>query len=158
MTSTPGPLAGSNWTRYGASKAANILFAFELGRRYPEIVSVAVHPGTVKIDLYGHASRVDAMTKYSVGIMLPFFRNVSSGVLNQLWAAGFSKERLVNGAYYTPVGYRTSGTAVVRNADLARELWDWTEVQVAAHTDCEALTNEIHALFFFCQIICTART
>jgi hypothetical protein len=71
--------------------------------------------------------------------MLLFFRNVSSGALNQLWAAGVSKENLVNGAYYTPVGYRTSGTAVVRNVGLARELWDWTEVQVAADTNSKAL-------------------
>ncbi|KAJ5820606.1 hypothetical protein N7474_006197 [Penicillium riverlandense] len=139
MTSTPGLLASSTWTRYGASKAANILFASELARRHPEILSVAVHPGTVNSDLYEHARRVDAMTKYSVGVMLLFFRNVSSGALNQLWAAGVSKEKLVNGAYYTPVGYRTSGTTVVRDADLARELWDWTEEQVAAHTDSKAL-------------------
>jgi NAD(P)-dependent dehydrogenase (short-subunit alcohol dehydrogenase family) len=36
------------WQRYGQSKVANILFASELARRYPQIVSVSIHPGVVK--------------------------------------------------------------------------------------------------------------
>lgn len=36
------------WVRYGQSKLANILFASELARRHPNIMSVSVHPGVVK--------------------------------------------------------------------------------------------------------------
>jgi NAD(P)-dependent dehydrogenase (short-subunit alcohol dehydrogenase family) len=32
-------------TRYGASKAANVLFAAELARRYPSLTAVSLHPG-----------------------------------------------------------------------------------------------------------------
>ena len=38
----------SVWTRYGHSKLANVLHARELAKRYPNIISVSVHPGTVK--------------------------------------------------------------------------------------------------------------
>ena len=34
-----------NWYRYGQSKLANLLFTTELTRRYPNIISNAVHPG-----------------------------------------------------------------------------------------------------------------
>ncbi|OOQ91560.1 putative short-chain dehydrogenase/reductase family protein [Penicillium brasilianum] len=132
MTSTPELLAGSTWVRYGASKAANILFASELARRHPELLSVAVHPGAVNSDLYAHAKSISAIMKQSLGLTAScFFRNISSGAFNSLWAAGTARENLVNGAYYTPVGYRSNGTAFVQDADVARGLWDWTEAQVA---------------------------
>lgn len=132
MTSTPSLLAGSTWVRYGASKAANILFASELARRHPELLSVAVHPGAVDSDLYSHAKSTSAVLKRALGLTAScFFRNVSSGALNSLWAATTARENLVNGAYYTPVGYRSNGTAFVQDADVARRLWDWTEAQIA---------------------------
>ncbi|KAJ5742701.1 uncharacterized protein N7511_011102 [Penicillium nucicola] len=134
MVSTPGLLAGSTWTRYGASKAANIFFAAELARRYPDILSVAVHPGAVDSGLYSHTKDLNWMMKYSLNVTgSAFFRTVTSGALNSLWAAGTQKDKLINGAYYGPVGYRCGGTAFVQNADVARKLWDWTEGQVSKH-------------------------
>ncbi|OQD83891.1 hypothetical protein PENANT_c015G06595 [Penicillium antarcticum] len=134
MVSTPKLLAGSTWTRYGASKAANIFFAAELARRYPDILSVAVHPGAVDSGLYGHTKDLSWMLKYSItatGSM--FFRTVTSGAFNSLWAVGTQKDKLVNGAYYSPVGYRCGGAAFVQKADVASKLWDWTEAEVSKH-------------------------
>lgn len=130
MTSTQALLDGSTWTRYGASKAANILFAAELARRYPEILSVAVHPGAVSSDLYAHASASSAIMKYGLAASSLAFRNVKSGALNQLWAAGEKRELLTNGAYYVPVGAQAS-TQYVTDADLGKKLWEWTEAQIA---------------------------
>ncbi|CAG8157764.1 unnamed protein product [Penicillium salamii] len=130
LTSTPSLLNASTWTRYGASKSANILFASELARRYPELTSVAVHPGAVDSGLYGHTKDLSSMMNYSLTALgSMFFRTVASGALTSLWAAGSPKDRLENGAYYTPVGYRSNGTAVVQNAELAKRLWNWTESQ-----------------------------
>ncbi|OQE41740.1 hypothetical protein PENCOP_c004G07172 [Penicillium coprophilum] len=132
LTSTPGLLASSTWTRYGASKSANILFASELARRYPDILSVAVHPGAVDSGLYGHTKTLNSLMKYSInaaGSMV--FRSIASGALNSLWAAGTQRENIINGAYYTPVGYRSGGTATVQNEQLAHKLWDWSESQVS---------------------------
>ncbi|KAF4976482.1 hypothetical protein FZEAL_6848, partial [Fusarium zealandicum] len=39
------------WGRYGQSKLANMVFARELQRRYPEVTSVAVHPGVIATGL-----------------------------------------------------------------------------------------------------------
>ena len=130
MTSTQALLDGSTWTRYGASKAANILFAAELARRYPEILSVAVHPGAVSSDLYAHASASSAIMKYGLAASSLAFRNVKSGALNQLWAAGEKRELLTNGAYYVPVGAQAS-TQYATDADLGKKLWEWTETQIA---------------------------
>ncbi|KAJ5456406.1 hypothetical protein N7530_011680 [Penicillium desertorum] len=132
ITSTPGLLASSTWTRYGASKSANILFASELARRHPDILSIAVHPGAVDSGLYGHTKGLNSMMKYGLaaaGSM--FFRSVATGALNSLWAAGTQSENIINGAYYTPIGYRSGGTATVQDAQLAHRLWDWTEAQVS---------------------------
>ncbi|CAG7946260.1 unnamed protein product [Penicillium olsonii] len=132
LTSTPSLLRASTWTRYGASKSANILFAAELARRHPDLTSVAVHPGAVDSALYGHTKDQSSMMNFSLNVLgSMMFRTVATGALTSLWAAGSPKEHLESGAYYTPVGYRSNGTAVVQNAELAKRLWDWTETQVA---------------------------
>jgi NAD(P)-dependent dehydrogenase (short-subunit alcohol dehydrogenase family) len=38
----------SVWSRYGHSKLANVLHAKELAKRYPNILTLSIHPGTVK--------------------------------------------------------------------------------------------------------------
>ncbi|KAL2866672.1 uncharacterized protein BJX67DRAFT_388438 [Aspergillus lucknowensis] len=107
MISTP-ELMKHGWpTRYGASKAANILFAAELARRYPEILSVSLHPGTVASDLYQHSRDASFLGGLAFAVMSKlFFRGVQSGALNQIWAASVPKEELVNGGYYVPIGAR----------------------------------------------------
>lgn len=127
-------LAASTWTRYGASKAANILFAAELARRFPQLVSVAVHPGVVKSSLYDTTAASGAAMKYSVAAMRLFFRSVRTGALNQLWAAvGAPSGQLVSGAYYTPVGRRSLTNKYSQDEALGRRLWEWTAAEIAKH-------------------------
>lgn len=133
LITSPQRLLGlTTWQRYAVSKAANILFAAELARRYPSITSVSVHPGLVASDLYNGTQATNGIA----GAMLPslkllLFRSVRSGTLNQLWAAaGARRDELVNGAYYTPVGYRTKGNRFVVDGVLAKRLWEWTEKEV----------------------------
>ncbi|KAJ6179827.1 Nascent polypeptide-associated complex subunit beta [Penicillium mononematosum] len=119
ITSTPGLLASSTWTRYGASKSANILFASELARRHPDILSIAVHPGAVDSGLYGHTKSLNSVMKHGLAAAgSTFFRSVATGALNSLWAAGTQSENIINGAYYTPIGYRSGGTATVQDAQM----------------------------------------
>ncbi|EED15365.1 short-chain dehydrogenase/reductase family protein, putative [Talaromyces stipitatus ATCC 10500] len=133
LISTPRRLLDlTTWQRYAISKAANILFAAELARRYPSLTSVSVHPGVVASDLYNGTEATNALA----GSILPLgklllFRSVRSGTLNQLWAAaGGKKEDLVNGGYYTPVGNRIEGNRFVVDKELAGRLWEWTEREV----------------------------
>ena len=119
------------WIRYGHSKLANILFASELARRYPEITSVSIHPGLVMTPMntdmdWFNKTFVNTTSRLSgVKKLTP-----QQGVLNQLWCAtGADKGELKNGGFYRPVGVECSGklTSEGKSEDLARRLWDWTE-------------------------------
>jgi NAD(P)-dependent dehydrogenase (short-subunit alcohol dehydrogenase family) len=133
ITSTPALLSLTTWQRYAVSKTANVLFATELARRYPTLTSVSVHPGLVSSDIW---NTTQATNKF-LGPLLPLsmkmaFRSVRSGTLNQLWAAaGARKEELVNGGYYTPVGYWSRGNRWVNDETLARKLWEWTDEETS---------------------------
>ena len=138
----------SVWMRYGQSKLANILFARELAARYPEILSVSLHPGPVNTGM------VEAFAKNyptAAFFLRPLWNLVAvdaaCGAYNQLWAAvspikgkakGISGNaatmpEVENGAYYTPVGKLTHpehfAAATAANKDLSRKLWEWTETE-----------------------------
>ncbi|OJJ43066.1 hypothetical protein ASPZODRAFT_74945 [Penicilliopsis zonata CBS 506.65] len=134
MTSTEALLAVSTWTRYAASKAANIMFASELARRYPDILSVSVHPGVVASELYetakSQSARAEVGIKAAMGL---FFRSVRTGALTQLYVAGMPRERLTNGAYYIPIGQMSRCNRFVSDVDMAKALWEWTEQEIAKH-------------------------
>lgn len=117
--------------RYGASKAANILFAAELARRYPSLTSVSVHPGVIMTDLYGSMSERSSVVALGHKVMGCVGTSVSQGACNQLWAAaGAKKEELRNGAYYVPVGNRKAQNKFASDEDMGRRLWEWTETEL----------------------------
>ncbi|BDD61638.1 hypothetical protein MAP00_006676 [Monascus purpureus] len=131
MMPTSALLEASTWTRYGASKAANIIFAAELARRYPDILSVSVHPGMVASELYERARAVNPVLGTAlVAAGSIFFRSVRSGALNQLWAAGAKRNLLTNGAYYAPVGIQGTRNEYATNEEMGKRLWEWTEEQI----------------------------
>lgn len=115
-----------SWIRYGQSKVANILYAAELARRYPNILSVSIHPGVVQTGLVGNLGLGNRMFVYAtnVGRML----KPAEGAYNQLWAGTSDRSKIVNGAFYEPVGVLSNKLdATSRSEKLAGELWDWTE-------------------------------
>ncbi|CAG7960351.1 unnamed protein product [Penicillium salamii] len=117
--------------RYGASKAANILFAAELSRRYPSITSVSVHPGVIMTDLYGAMNERSSIAAMGHKFMSCVGTSVSQGAYNQLWAAaGAKKEELTNGAYYVPTGNLKPNNKFSSNEDMGRRLWEWTEAEL----------------------------
>lgn len=130
MTSTSALLEAATFRRYGASKAANVLFAAELARRYPEILSVSVHPGVVISGLYDHTKKMDLISNLGVHLISPIARDARTGAMNQLWTAGAKRELLTNGAYYLPIGIRGS-SKYADDVDMGRKLWEWTEAQIA---------------------------
>ncbi|KAI9894456.1 MAG: hypothetical protein M1814_003214 [Vezdaea aestivalis] len=119
------------WTRYGQSKLANILFTKELARRYPDIKSLAVHPGVIHTGLYASAEGAIPLMHTALSFASRLvFSTVPEGALNQLWAT-FSDEA-VSGCYYSPVGIRRAGSGSANSDELATKLWSWTKDQVAA--------------------------
>lgn len=132
ITSTEKLTATGPWTRYGASKAANILFAAELARRYPAFKSVSIHPGLIKTDLYLPNQKVNSLFKYGLALFGPLMlMGVPKGAYNQLWAAvGAKREELVDGAYYTPVGKSHLRNKFATDQAGGKMLWDWTEAEL----------------------------
>ncbi|KAE8148497.1 hypothetical protein BDV25DRAFT_168389 [Aspergillus avenaceus] len=133
MTSTSALLAAHTMKRYGASKAANILFASELARRCPDILSVSVHPGAVTSELYRYAPTIHPFAKVTLSVISGFFRSTRTGASNQLWVATTARDELTNGDYYVPIGVCGS-TGYTKDADMARQLWEWTEEQISTRS------------------------
>ncbi|XDG03501.1 hypothetical protein ABKA04_003116 [Annulohypoxylon sp. FPYF3050] len=116
---------------YGQSKLANILYAAEVARRYPSIKAVSVHPGVVTTDLVNNLPTMRKAMVYSVNWLMGIkIVDEKKGRLSQLWAAaGASRNELVNGAYYMPVGVLSNDKLdkFAMSEKLARELWSYTE-------------------------------
>jgi NAD(P)-dependent dehydrogenase (short-subunit alcohol dehydrogenase family) len=103
--------------RYGAAKAANVLFASELARRWPDVTSVSFHPGVVRTN-FGDGPLIRLFYRYAPGLV------PADKAGDQLvWLATAPAERLVNGGYY--VG-RDPQEPAAHAADpaAASELWE----------------------------------
>lgn len=127
------------WRRYGQSKLANLLFARELAERHPELTSVSIHPGVIFTDLF-QSLRANVFLKVGLWaygllfILLPgHYKSTEGGALNQTWAATASKEDMVNGAYYKPVGVKSGGSGNARDRGLQKKLWEWTESELGRY-------------------------
>lgn len=120
-----------SWVRYGQTKLANILYAAELARRYPNITSVSVHPGVIATGLVGNLSLFNKLLLYvsSIGKM----KNPADGACNQLWAATGDKKEIVNGEFYEPVGVPGKHDAESKNEELAGKLWEWTQKELEGY-------------------------
>jgi len=119
---------------YRQSKFANIVYAAELARRYPQILSVSVHPGVVGTDLvhsltWSRKAFVRG-TNWVQGISM---MTPEQGRLNQIWAATAKRSEIVNGGFYTPVGVLRNDMLDddAKSPEIARKLWDWTNEVVA---------------------------
>ncbi|MEV0155266.1 SDR family NAD(P)-dependent oxidoreductase [Micromonospora sp. NPDC050686] len=101
---------------YGTSKQANILFAAEAARRWPDVPAYSFHPGVVRTR-FGADSRLVA-----VGMRLLPFRSPEKGAETLVWLANQDPDRLVDGGYYAD---RRPRRPLRKAADprLAARLW-----------------------------------
>jgi len=119
------------WTRYGQSKLANIKFTQALSDKYPNITSVAIHPGGVGTNLMNTWFQSHKRLEWFV---MSVAKTVEDGAKNQLWAAvapkgeGFGK--VESGSYYTPVGIKNKGNRYVTDAQMKEKLWNWSEEEL----------------------------
>jgi retinol dehydrogenase 12 len=115
--------------KYGQSKLANILHATELARRYPNIKTVAVHPGMVQTGLTTTMQKSFILARFIVPVVSHFNAvGVEQGALNQLWAA--TDPAVESGEYYEPIGVSGLGSVLSRDTTLAEKLWAWTEDEI----------------------------
>ncbi|CEL04016.1 Putative Retinol dehydrogenase [Aspergillus calidoustus] len=124
----------SVWARYGHSKLANVLHSKELAKRYPDILSVSPHPGTVKTNLSAgpvSSTPLYRLIKPLVELAAPGPRK---GAANILFAAVSPRLKLEfdNGAYLLPVGKLSPTSKAGADPKMAKELWEWTERALAS--------------------------
>lgn len=120
------------WFRYGQSKLANLLYAREFAKHHPDILSVAIHPGTSATGLVTNLSWGQRFFIYAttIGQLIP----ADQCAWNQQWAATAPRERLENGKFYEPVGQNGRMMFQAGNDQLAGELWEWTEKELERWT------------------------
>ncbi|KFA60686.1 hypothetical protein S40285_05053 [Stachybotrys chlorohalonatus IBT 40285] len=122
-----------SWSRYGQAKYANVVFAQELHRRHPQILSVAVHPGVVRTEL---VTRLPFWKRMLVNVTNPRgLMEPAQGACNTLWAATAPDVagKLEGGtqvALFEPVGRVHAGDKACFDEKIAKELWEWTEEKV----------------------------
>jgi len=124
-----------SWIRYANSKLANILFTKALAKRYPQIISVSLHPGIILTDLYTPSYR-HFILWIGISAISIFMTSLDKGAYNQLWAATVPKEKIQNGGYYRPIGVLSNGsylTGYANNEKMSEELWNWTEEELQKH-------------------------
>lgn len=115
LVGSPGGYNG--WRAYGSSKAANILFAAEAARRWPDILSTSFHPGVVRSN-FGSGPVVRGFYRFMPLLTTP---EKAGDVL--VWLATTPAEKLVPGGYY--VGRtRREPTAAATDEELAARLWE----------------------------------
>ncbi|QDY11419.1 SDR family NAD(P)-dependent oxidoreductase [Micromonospora sp. HM134] len=101
---------------YGTSKQANILFAAEAARRWPDIPAYSFHPGVVRTR-FGADSRLVAL-----GMRVMPFRSPEKGAETLVWLANQPASRLVDGGYYADRRLRRPWPRAADPA-LAARLW-----------------------------------
>ncbi|GAB3853991.1 SDR family oxidoreductase [Dactylosporangium cerinum] len=117
----PGDFTGDpakfRWARaYGAAKSANILFAAEAARRWPDITSVSFHPGVVRTNFGEGAVRL-------VYRFAPFLTTPQKAGALLVWLATTPAAELTDGGYY--VGHKlTRPAAHAGDREAAAALWE----------------------------------
>ncbi|KAJ7030806.1 oxidoreductase [Mycena alexandri] len=119
------------FVNYGQSKLANILYTAELARRYPQITAVSIHPGVVRTEL---VSTQSMFTRALIVVTNPFSRlTPQQGAYNTLWASTSDKDKIVNGAFYEPVGVPGRHMRQSRDDKLAAQLWEWSDKELEGY-------------------------
>jgi NAD(P)-dependent dehydrogenase (short-subunit alcohol dehydrogenase family) len=96
--------AYDEWSAYGRSKTANILFAVEFDRRHRDqgIRAVAVHPGGIRTELTRHLTP-ESMKKISerraAANTVPKEKTIPQGAATALWAGVIADADDVGGRY-----------------------------------------------------------
>lgn len=119
----------SPWAAYGQSKLANILFAKELARRFQGTARTAnaVHPGVIATQL---SRSMGKFAQTTLDLVSPLFlKSVGEGAATQLFVATHPKVAKTSGEYFADCNV-AKPSAKAKDMDLARRLWDTTEVIV----------------------------
>jgi NAD(P)-dependent dehydrogenase (short-subunit alcohol dehydrogenase family) len=128
------------WEAYGRSKLANLLFAYELQRRFDacriDTMSVAAHPGYAATNLQSTGAQMDGSRVLKTVLSLSnrlFAQSATMGALPILYAATASG--VAGGGYFGPGGpfeargypHRVGSSRMSRDQQAAAQLWALSE-------------------------------
>jgi NAD(P)-dependent dehydrogenase (short-subunit alcohol dehydrogenase family) len=135
------------WTAYGRSKLANLLFAYELDRRAEWLTSAACHPGWAATNLQPRGaelsgSRVRHLVTRVANAL--FAQPPEDGALPTLYAA--TAPGAYGGGYYGPSGFldmrgppeRQASSEASYDREAARRLWTRSEELTGVEYDLSA--------------------
>ncbi|MEV4561192.1 SDR family NAD(P)-dependent oxidoreductase [Kitasatospora sp. NPDC049285] len=120
---TGDPQEYRSFTAYGWSKSANILFTAEAARRWPELTSVAFHPGVVRTNFGSDGTASRLFYRYA-----PFLVSPRAAGARLVRLATLPAAELVNGGYYEAAKATglTPPAAHAADPTAAASLWDAT--------------------------------
>jgi NAD(P)-dependent dehydrogenase (short-subunit alcohol dehydrogenase family) len=139
------------FTAYGRSKTANVLFAVEFDRRYRAhgIRATALHPGGIRTELARHmgAEALDQLAERINSSLPPgappfTWKSIPQGAATSLWAAFVASADAVGGRYCEDCdvaelaaapGLRTGVQPYALDPERARALWTKSEEWVGEH-------------------------
>ena len=101
------------------------MYASELAKPYPDITTIAIHPGLIWTDLVNNLGFFDRFFLWmmTLGQKIPSHE----GAHNSVWAAPAKTKVIQSRGFYKPV--RKLGEQSKESADpkLGDELWEWTQ-------------------------------
>ncbi|MDR7276312.1 SDR family NAD(P)-dependent oxidoreductase [Catenuloplanes atrovinosus] len=109
---------------YQMTKAANILFAMEAARRWPDILSVSFHPGLVRTNI-GDGTALRYFFRYA-----PFLISPERSAADMAPLITAPADELRNGGFYAG-GKLPRLNRRIFNPDIAARLWSTSEALVA---------------------------
>ncbi|RYC59132.1 hypothetical protein CHU98_g7075 [Xylaria longipes] len=111
--------------QYAQSKLANILYARQVAKKYPQFTTVVVHPVT---NLFSREPGDEQMAHLQKNVAPVRYVSIEEGVKNHLRAA--SHGQLTNGIYYEPIGVPDMATGLTVDEDQAERIWQWTQKEL----------------------------
>jgi NAD(P)-dependent dehydrogenase (short-subunit alcohol dehydrogenase family) len=116
------------WLRYGQSKLANVTYALELSKRYPNITCVSLHPGVIWTGLNAN---LDTMRRLWLRLTtLGKEVSIEEGAYNTEWAVTTEKKNLKSGAFYEPVGVLHPHSKQSGDIKFGEQLWEWIQKEI----------------------------
>lgn len=109
---------------YGQSKLANLLYARQLAKVYPQFTVTLIHPGVVQTTLFRGATGTSPSILVVTWLVERSATSVEEAVFNQLWAP-LSKD-VRSGEYSEPVGVVNTASGYGKDNKLAKKLRDLT--------------------------------
>jgi NAD(P)-dependent dehydrogenase (short-subunit alcohol dehydrogenase family) len=103
---------------YGNAKQANVLFAIEANKRWPDILSTSFHPGVVRTRFGSDSAMYSFFYRWAPGLRTP-----ERGARTLVWLATVDRSGITPGGYYVDEKARPAGPRATDPA-LAARLWE----------------------------------